>query len=182
MRITGGIYKNRKLAVPTGNDIRPTPERMRQTLFNLLRHAAWADNWYIEGSSVIDLFCGSGALGLEALSQGAGYCLFIDKDTKTVTQNSHFLPKAHFEIRQEDATRINITGCYDLVFIDPPYNNNLVEPAIENLIACRCLNDAAIIVVETEKSCGLKLPLEKLDQRIQSQSELHIFRYDTAIE
>jgi 16S rRNA (guanine966-N2)-methyltransferase len=183
MRITGGQYKNRKLFVPEGNDVRPTSDRMRQSLFNMMKHSSWAADFDIDDARVLDIFCGTGALGIEALSHGAKHCLFIDTDIHAVQRNTAFLDNEHYRIVKANALRFG-QGAADinLVFIDPPYGQDLVEPAIQNLIEQNWLCHGAFIMIETERGAHLDLSLEKLDHRIQSKSELHIFRYNTAIK
>ena len=182
MRITGGQYKNRKLFVPEGNDVRPTSDRMRQTIFNLLHHANWLDNFQLNGAIVLDLYCGSGALGIEALSHGANKCVFVDRDIISIKQNSNFLYADSYQIIKADASQLsNGRGCVNLVFMDPPYFKNLIEPTVANLINNNWLADEALIVIEAEKSLMLDLPLILLDKRGQSHSNLHVFRYKAAI-
>jgi 16S rRNA (guanine966-N2)-methyltransferase len=185
MRVTGGQYKNRKLNVPGGRDVRPTSDRMRQSLFNMLRHASWAQDFDLNNARVVDLFCGSGALGIEALSHGARHCIFIDLDIKTIKQNTEFIDNLCFEIRKNDATKVVFNAVFDLVFIDPPYRQNLILPALHNLAHHNALNDKAIIIIESEKEWrGDDLPdcFETLDRREQGQSALNILRYCTAVE
>ncbi len=183
MRITGGQYKNKKLFVPEGNQVRPTSDRMRQTIFNMMRHAKWAVDFEISNAHVLDIFCGTGALGLEALSHGATHCLFIDTDIHAVQRNTAFLENDQFRIVKANALKFG-RGEQDinLVFMDPPYAQDLVTPAIKNLISQKWLADGCVIMIETEKNIRMDLGLELLDKRAQSQSELHIFRYHTAIE
>ena len=96
MRITSGHYKNRQLFVPEGKFVRPTSDRMRQSIFNILRHPKWDDQFSLDGIHVADLFCGSGSLGLEALSNGAKHCVFIDQDVRATNDNTGFLPVDDF--------------------------------------------------------------------------------------
>lgn len=182
MRINAGHYKNRKLFVPEGDLVRPTSDRMRQSLFNMLNHSKWADNFDFNGARVLDLFCGTGALGLEALSNGAAHCLFIDQDIFAVQRNTAFLDIEHFRVIKANALNFGKgQGDVNLVFLDPPYNKNLVEPTMTNLIEKKWLADGAIIIIETEKNLKLDLDLELLDTKYQSKSELNIFRYHAAI-
>jgi len=178
MRITGGTYKNRKLFVPEGQTIRPTTDRMRQSLFNVLAHASWAQDFDLNGAKVLDIFCGTGALGLEALSRGAAHCLFIDTDIHAAQRNTAFLNHEDFRIVRANALTFGKGRAdIDLVFMDPPYHKDLIAPAIDNLIAQGWLADGCILVIEAEKNLTLTLPLEKLDQRGQASSEIHIFCY-----
>ena len=183
MRITSGEYKNRQLFVPEGDFIRPTSDRMRQSIFNILRHPKWGDEFDLNDIRVLDIFCGSGSLGLEALSNGAIHCTFIDQDVRTVRKNTGFVPEDDFEIVQSSALSLK-KGKNDvgLVFMDPPYRQNLVEPTLKKLIDNQWLLDNAIVIVECEKNLRIECDLELLDTRSQSQSDLHFFRYNTAVE
>lgn len=185
MRVTGGQYKNRKLEVPTGNHVRPTSDRMRQSLFNILHHASWTQDFDIENANVLDLFCGSGALGIEALSHGAKRCDFVDQDIRTVTKNASFLDKTLYQSIRQNALNYTpqYTTRYDLVFMDPPYRLNFISPTLTNLTAKNVLENEAIIIIESEKEWTDVIPavFEVLDQRDQGQSTLHILRYHTAV-
>lgn len=182
MRITSGEYKNRKLFVPEGKAIRPTSDRMRQTLFNILRHPKWDSDFDLTGKVILDLFCGSGALGLESLSNGAQKCFFMDRDTKTVINNTGFLNEDDFQIFQGDATRVSKSiQNIDLVFMDPPYNQGLIAPTLKNLMQHNILKEGAVIIIEAEKGLVFDHDLEILDVRSQSQSDLHFLRYHAPI-
>lgn len=184
MRITSGQYKNRKLFVPEGINIRPTSDRMRQSLFNMLHHSKWARDvgFEFDGARVLDLYCGSGALGLESLSHGASHCIFVDRDIKTITQNASFLNDDAFKIIKASLPKSTAfadmtNNQHHLIFLDPPYNKGLAAPTIHNLIDQNILADNAIIIAEVEK--GLKLdrevPLKVLDHKTQSMSDLFVF-------
>lgn len=182
MRITSGQYKNRKIFVPEGDAIRPTSDRMRQTLFNILHHAPWLDGFELQQCRALDLFCGSGALGLEALSNGSSHCIFVDINTSTVQKNAAFLNGDNYKFIKSNAAAIGAgKNDINLVFLDPPYRQNLVEPTIQNLIQKNWLADGSIIIVETEKNLNIDLDLEILDKRSQSQSDLHFLRYKAAV-
>ena len=177
MRVTSGLYKNRKLAVPEGSDVRPTSGRMRQSLFNMLHHAKWLDGFEMEGAHALDLFCGSGALGLEALSHGAAHCVFVDRDLKTVRQNTRFLDGQYYSCVQSSLPKLAglADKKFDLVFMDPPYRSGLVAPTLE--VVTPYLNDKALIVIEAEKELQIQTTFEILDQRTQGISTLHVLRY-----
>lgn len=180
MRITSGHYKNRTLFVPEGRDIRPTSDRMRQSLLNLLRHAKWLDGFALDGARVADLFCGTGALGLEMLSNGASHVTFMDQNIQTVEKNTGFLAPSLFRIVQSDIEALPPgKGEIDLVLMDPPYRQGLADLALTLLIAQNWLSDGALIVTETERGYQFETnpALTLLDHRVQSQSQLHVFRY-----
>jgi 16S rRNA (guanine966-N2)-methyltransferase len=178
MRITSGTYKNRRLFVPDGKFVRPTSDRMRQSIFNILRHPKWAPDFSLDGAHIADLFCGSGSLGLEALSNGAKHCVFVDQDIKAVTNNTGFLNDDDFQIIKSSLPKIRGLSDhkFDLIFMDPPYSQNLVEPTIQFLIEESLFADNAIIIIETEKGLSLNIDLELMDKRTQSNSDLWFFK------
>lgn len=185
MRVTGGIYKNRKLITPAGDAVRPTSDRMRQSLFNMLRHAKWATDITIDGAHCLDLFCGSGALGIEALSQGAAHCIFVDTQTSPVTHNTAFLPTGAYTVIRQNALNFipGASHLFNLVFMDPPYNKNLIAPVLNHLCDQKCLADGAFIIIETEKNAPMPAcaDTEIIDQRNQGISTLHILRYNAPV-
>lgn len=151
MRIVAGKYGGRRLQVPKNRDIRPTTDKVRGAVFNAL-----ASRGVIDGARVLDLFCGTGALGLEALSRGAAHCTFIDKiyESLELAKVNVFNVGADNEAAflQQDATQIaEVPEPYDLVFLDPPYGKDLVLATLEGLHECSLLVDQATVVVETEK-------------------------------
>jgi 16S rRNA (guanine966-N2)-methyltransferase len=184
MKISGGAYKNRKLVVPDGFDVRPTSDRMRQSLFNMLMHAKWASDFDFTSAKVLDLFCGSGALGLEALSHGAPYCTFVDMDISSVKTNAYFLDKNDYDLKKSDACNVGLVERYNLVFMDPPYRQNLIEPALRNLADKDVLAADALVVIESEKNSTFVTPDDfiQCDFRVQGQSALYILRYNPAID
>ena len=154
MRITGGIYGGRVLQPPRDMRVRPTSDKVRQAVFNIL-HSRGA----VVDAAVLDGFCGTGALGLEALSRGASCCTFIDKSRESldlcrknhaalkVEAPSHFILKdcAKPGIKPADIPAAN------LIFLDPPYKQDLVRQALEGLAPTGWIAKGASIVVETEK-------------------------------
>ena len=154
MRIVAGEYRGRALVAPKGQSTRPTADRTRQALFNVLEHAAWSPG--PDGARTLDLFAGSGALGLEALSRGAAFCLFVDSDpaaAAAIGDNVTTLKLAdRCAVRRNDATRLSPRGAgeapFDLVFLDPPYARGLIEPTLAALLAGGWLAPEAMVVVE----------------------------------
>ncbi len=154
MRIVAGAHRGRVLVAPKGQSTRPTADRTRQAVFNVLEHAAWSPG--LEGLRVIDLFAGSGALGLEALSRGAAATLFVDSDPGAVGAMAENIAALRLQdratVRRRDAarpvTRDDAGGPFDLAFLDPPYARGLVEPALAGLITGGWLADGAVAVVE----------------------------------
>lgn len=154
MRIISGQFKGRPIVAPKTKNTRPTSDRARESLFNILTHAAWAP--YFEGARVLDVFAGSGALGLEAMSRGAAYCLFVETAHAArgaIRDNLETLGLfGQTKIHRRSATELGaLSGAepFDLIFMDPPYNKELVEPCLRGLVDGGWLADDALIVVET---------------------------------
>lgn len=157
MRIVGGQFKGRTIAAPEGRDTRPTGDRAREAMFNILAHAPWSPG--IEGRRVLDLFAGSGALGLEAMSRGAAFALFVETDAGArgaIRDNVEALglfgtTRAH----RRDATDLGLKPAglgdpFDLVFLDPPYGKGLGEAALTRLGPGGWISGDALIAFE----CG----------------------------
>ena len=156
MRIISGKFKGRPIVAPKGRATRPTADRTRESVFNILVHANWAPP--IEGARIIDLFAGSGALGLEAMSRGGGFCLFVETDSAArgaIRQNVDTLQlTGTTRLHRRSATALgdlprNLGAPFDLAFLDPPYNKELVEPCLSSLKTGAWLSDQAVCVVET---------------------------------
>ena len=159
MRVTGGKLGGRRLVAPEDQHVRPTSDRARQAIFNILEHQRFRHRIYCwKWHAVADLFAGTGALGIEALSRGARFCLFVDDDAE-----SRALQRENVEalgltgvtkIWRRDATDLGPLGRgrggpFDLVFLDPPYRKNLVAPALKSLRDGGWLTANALLVVET---------------------------------
>lgn len=155
MRIVGGEFRGRSLSAPEGRNTRPTSDRARQAVFNILEHAEFAPA--LNDARVMDVFAGSGALGLEALSRGAAFCLFVDTDDEArgaIRDNVEaFGLFGVTRIHRRDATQLGVrpgpaSEAFDLVFMDPPYHKGLVLPAMEALQKGRWITPEALLVVE----------------------------------
>mgnify|MGYP002620956985 FL=1 len=166
MRIVGGAFRGRALATPRSDAIRPTSDRAREAVFNVIAH-----NWpeRLEGARVLDLFSGTGALGLEALSRGAAQCLFIEESAEgrglIRTNIEEFGLQGRARIFRRDATRLGEAGTiapFDLVFADPPYGKGLAERALESALAGGWLKPDALVVVEEAASSPFQ-PVEGFD-------------------
>lgn len=160
MRIAGGAYKGRALTVPKSG-VRPTSDKVRQAMFNML-HARGA----VDGAIVLDAFCGSGALGLEALSQGAAHITFWDKSADSLKITKENAGKMDAQkccaINRCDITKLSEKPQqkegFTLVFLDPPYNENLIPLALEKLISGGWLAPDCLIVMEMAKNENPPLP------------------------
>jgi 16S rRNA (guanine966-N2)-methyltransferase len=139
VRIVAGAWRGRRLAAPSGPATRPTADRVRQALFDMLLHAPWGGRARIEGAAVLDAFAGTGALGLEALSRGAATATFIecDRAARAVLRANIAACGANDRTRvlAADATRPPAGTPCGLVFLDPPYGTDLVACAVVALVA-----------------------------------------------
>ena len=160
MRITGGALGGRRLIAPDDARVRPTSDRTRQAIFNMLRHKTFGIGFTLENIAVIDLFAGTGALGVEAISQGARFCLFVDDNADSralIRDNIEALGLTGVtKIWRRDATDLGPLntgshGPFGLAFLDPPYRKTLVAPALASLRQGGWLSPNALVLVETAK-------------------------------
>ncbi len=165
MRIVAGIHKGRTLSTPKSNDTRPTTDRVREAMFNILSHSI--DGFTFTDARVLDLFAGTGALGLEALSRGAKFIQFIEQDAAArglIRTNAETLgATGQIKIWRRDATNLaKLEGIppFDLVFLDPPYGKGFGDKALAGLIDGGWLADGAVVVVEEIKSAQVEVPDE----------------------
>jgi 16S rRNA (guanine966-N2)-methyltransferase len=158
VRITGGRFGGRALHAPKDARVRPTADKTRQAIFNILNHNAFGIGFALDGARVADLFAGTGALGLEALSQGAAFCLFVEDDADSralIRENVEaFALTGETKIWRRDATRLGpmaagAGGPFALAFLDPPYRKDLLAPALTSLADGGWLAPNALIVAET---------------------------------
>jgi 16S rRNA (guanine966-N2)-methyltransferase len=183
MRIVAGALRGRALVAPKGHSTRPTSDRVRQALFDVLAHAAWSPG--LNGVRAIDLFAGSGALGIEALSRGAAACLFVDEDPaaiEVIVGNARTLGiEERTTTRRGDATRLAPATAdpFALAFLDPPYGRGLAEKALAALVAGGWLTPGAIVVVESGAGeGGPDIPgLEMLDTRVWGAARVSFLRW-----
>ena len=162
MRIISGKFKGTQLKPPQNNLIRPTTDRVRETIFNVLIHQA---NFTIENARVLDLFAGSGANGLEAISRGAKYCLFIDSSASSRALIRTNIEKLNLEgltkIYRRDSTRLGIIGNlkpFDLIFLDPPYRKGLGELALISAYNGNWLAPKSFCVLEEDSKSNIDIP------------------------
>ncbi|HEY9056176.1 MAG TPA: 16S rRNA (guanine(966)-N(2))-methyltransferase RsmD [Aurantimonas sp.] len=162
MRIVGGEFRGRRLATPKTDAIRPTTDRNRETLFNMLAHRR---GFTLEGARVLDLFAGTGALGLEALSRGARFCLFVEEGVEgrgLVRENVEaFGLQGRSKIFRRDATRLGGIGNiepFSCLFADPPYGKRLGEAALVSARDGGWLRPGALAVVEEAVSAPFEAP------------------------
>ena len=185
MRVIGGKWKSRKinilLKVSQNSIIRPTTDRVKENIFNILENLDNGNK--ILGARVLDVFCGTGAMGIEAISRGASFCHFIDKAlvSKIITENNiktfscegqtKFSLINVLELRNYDKEKFNI------VFLDPPYKKNLAEKSIENLLKLGWINKNTLLILEKAKDELLKLDLISIDKRIYGNTEILFLKF-----
>ena len=186
MRIVGGRLRGRALAAPKSQGIRPTADRLRESLFNILMHA-YADP--ISGARVLDLFAGTGALGLEAISRGAAFALFVDDGAEAralLRQNVEALSLAAVaRIFRRDATKLgpaHPVEPFSLAFLDPPYGKGLAEKALTSARDGGWLTDDALLVVEEAADAGFKAPegFDEIERRRYDDTEFVILRFSSS--
>ncbi len=184
MRIVAGSLRGRALAAPQGGDIRPTSDRVREALFNILAHGV--DDFQLEGAHVLDLFAGTGALGLEALSRGAAFAIFVElaADARGLIRENveAFELSGVTRIYRRDACQLgaaNARDVADLVFLDPPYNKDIVPPALAGAAAGGWLRFGAVVVIEEAHKAIVDLPtgFATLSARSYGDTQLIIARY-----
>lgn len=184
LRIIGGQWRGRKLSFADGEGLRPTMDRVRETLFNWLQSE-------IAGAHCLDMFSGSGALGLEALSRYAGEVVMIDKNPhaiRMIRNNLKLLGADNAQLLQMDACAYLRTDQdtatpkkFDIVFLDPPFNKQLVEPFCQLLDKADCLSDHAGIYIEIEKKTALPALPEGwvvVKEKKAGQSAYYLVRVD----
>ncbi len=186
MRIVGGRHRGRQLETPDDLPIRPTSDRARESLFNILEHGRFAAGGLspIRGARVLDAFCGTGALGLEALSRGAAHAVFLDKDPavlRLARRNAARLgDTASATFLLADATQPpSAEAPCSLVFLDPPYEQDVVGPTLAALAGKGWLAPGAIVVAETgRRSNPANINgLEVADERRYGKATLRVYRY-----
>jgi 16S rRNA (guanine966-N2)-methyltransferase len=188
VRVTGGSLRGRVLVEPPDDRVRPTSDKVRQAIFNILAHNSFG--FELEGAKVIDLFAGTGALGIEALSRGAAFALFVDDSAESralIRRNVEALNLTGVtKIWRRDARdlgpmAVGAGGPFDLAFLDAPYRKDLTAPALKSLHDGGWLTADAIIVAETgdEKKLAVE-GLRRLDSRTYGETAVHIFAASSA--
>ena len=174
MRIVSGRLRGRNIATPGGKNTRPTSDQTRESLFNILSHAKWAPE--LGGAIVADIFAGSGALGLEAISRGAVFCLFVETEAKARAAIRSNIEKMGLfgctRLHRKDATRLriapgNLRGPFTHIFMDPPYRKGLWRPVLDRLAAQGLVANDGVIILEVANDEEVDTGgFEILDERI----------------
>ena len=185
MRIIGGKYKGIKLIPPIGIKIRPTSDRLKESIFSIIASNKYEIN--IDGSDVLDICSGTGSLGIEAFSRGAISVYFIDKNQKSIELIYKNLAKLkidgqiqnNIKIIKDEATKAlkNITKIFQIVLIDPPYNTHIIEKCLFKLKELNLINQESYIFAESSKTENFNFDgYQILDIKIYGSSKLTILR------
>lgn len=183
MRIVAGRFKGKALAAPKDQSIRPTSDRVREALFNILVHGI--EGFEIENARALDLYAGTGALGLEALSRGAKYCLFIDNAASArglIRDNVEALNlTGATRIWRRDATALGPAGnmeAFDLIFCDPPYGKGLGELALASALDGGWIRNGGIAVLEERGDAEIDSlnGFDEIDRRVYGDTQVLIWR------
>jgi 16S rRNA (guanine966-N2)-methyltransferase len=175
VRIVAGTRKGHRIAAPKGAATRPTGDRVREAVFSLIGP--------VDGAAVLDLFAGSGAMGLEALSRGAGSCVFVERDREAVRVIQANLEKLRLtgaSVSNRDVTAaLRDDGArgrrYDLVLVDPPYDEWEKQAATLDELLPPVLADSALVVVETSDRVEPELPLALVTTRRYGSARITVF-------
>lgn len=182
MRIVAGRHRRRRLIAPEGIGVRPTADRVRETLFNIL---VTSDAWCgFDGAHMADMFCGTGAIALEALSRGANHAVLVDNAPAALDAASRNITALGEDHRTTlvrcDATRRlpDISRPVDLAYLDPPWRLGLADAALENLRSSGWLKSGSLAVLEQPKAAALHVPegFTHIDERTVGRARLVLLR------
>ena len=183
MRIVAGKFRGTRIEAPKGLATRPTSDRVRQALFNVLEHGAPGVDF--DGARVLDLFAGSGALGLEACSRGARFCLFVEESAEARAAIRRNVEALHLtgttKIWRRNATKLGEAETmqpFDLMFLDPPYSKGLGLKALQSAAQGGWIKDGAIAVLEERADAEIVPPpnFEAIDTRAYGDTKLIVMR------
>jgi 16S rRNA (guanine966-N2)-methyltransferase len=186
MRVIGGSWRGRRLDAPAGRSVRPTSDRAREAIFNILAHGkhTGGDGSPVPDAQVLDAFAGSGALGIEALSRGAVHATFLDRDPAALAAVERNLTALkgldRATIRRADCTAPPPASVpCDLVFLDPPYGEGLAAPALTALAAAGWIAKDALCIIEQQRDDAFELPegFELLSERVYGKAKMLILSY-----
>lgn len=188
MRITAGRFKGRTLHAPQDRRTRPTSDKVRQAVFNILTHGEIGTGFTLEGIGVIDVFAGTGAMGLEAISRGAGFCLFVEDAAAAralIRQNVEALGLSGVtKLSRRDGTALgplsaSAKGPFGLAILDPPYRRGLLAPALRALSEGGWLLSGALAICEAAADDDVALPpgYALLDTRKYGESKILILGF-----
>lgn len=178
MRIIGGKFRGTKLHMPETTDIRPTADKTRQAIFNLLTNSLKVN---FEGKKVADICAGTGALGFEALSHGTAHCIFYDKSSLSLIQKNAEKLKCNDQIQFVEANALDLPKPphpFDLIFIDPPYRKAFLEKILPQLILKNFITNETLIICEEDKKEQINIPPEysKIDHRNYGKTQIILLK------
>ncbi len=185
MRIIGGKYKGLKLLQPNGNNIRPTSDRLKESLFSIITSNKYKIN--INDCNVLDICSGTGSLGIESFSRGAVSVYFIDKDYRSINLIYKNISKLKIDYKfqnkikiiKDEATKAlkNINKIFQIVLIDPPYNSNIIEKCLFTLKELNLINENSYIFAESSKTGNFNYDgYQILDVKLYGNSKLTILK------
>ena len=185
MRIIGGKYKGLKLIQPNDNNIRPTSDRLKESLFSIITSNKYKIN--INDCNVLDICSGTGSLGIESFSRGAVSVYFIDKDYRSINLIYKNISKLNIDYKfqnkitiiKDEATKAlkNINKIFQIVLIDPPYNSNIIEKCLFTLRELNLINENSYIFAESSKTGNFNYDgYQILDVKLYGNSKLTILR------
>ena len=185
MRVIGGKWKSRKISghfkKSPNKFIRPTSDRVRENIFNILENLDIGNS--IFGAKVLDVFCGTGAMGIEAISRGAAFCCFIDKSliSRQITlENIHNLScenETQFLLKNVLEIGVCNHGTSDVIFLDPPYKKNIAEVSILKLFKLGWIDKNTLIILEKGKGECFKSGFKLIDSRIYGNTEILFLKF-----
>jgi 16S rRNA (guanine966-N2)-methyltransferase len=180
MRIVAGAWRGRTLIAPPGVRTRPTADRVRQALFDMLLHAPWGGRETVEDAEVLDVFAGTGAYGLEALSRGAAHATFVEYDSAALavlrTNIAACQAQACCTVLAIDALAIGAGEAAGLVFLDPPYRRDLIPRVLARLRAAHRLTSDALLIAETARDEPIPTACRLLAERPHGSARISIWR------
>jgi 16S rRNA (guanine966-N2)-methyltransferase len=181
MRIVAGQWRGRALMAPPGTATRPTADRVRQAVFDMLIHAPWAGPEVVENASVLDAFAGSGALGLEALSRGAAHAAFMENDRAALAALRANVAacgaQEQCRVLAADVLTAPPGSASGLVFIDPPYGADLVPRAVARLRSAGWIGPDTLLVAETGRGETLPSLGTLLSERVHGAARISVWKW-----
>ena len=179
MRILAGAWRGKALVAPHGQTTRPTAQRMRQALFDMLMHASWGGRTLLDGATVLDAFAGTGALGLEALSRGAASAVFLENDPDALAALRTNVAACQADSRaraiRADVLRPPPGRFQNLVFLDPPYGAELVPRAVDALREAGWIASGTLLIAEHGRLDDVQYDA-KLAQRVHGAAQVSVWR------